>query len=463
MQEKFAMTQTIPCKPKTMRKGKITALINYYTDWLVLRTILRIGIITFLLLPGFANRCQADNFYYENAVYKPSVKTVKMYREGFMLSNPIIYVDEEQPLVFTFDDLSTEIKNYSYTIIHCDADWTESFLPQSEYLDGFIENPIDDYAPSYNTIFNYINYRVTLPNENVRLKLSGNYVLVVFEDGDTKNVVLTQRFYVYENQVDIKGTVRRATTDAFKGESQEVDFSIFHPNFSIQNPREEVKVVIMQNNRWDNAITDLKPLYIRDGELNYDYNRENVFKAGNEFRYFDIRTNRYNGENIIATDFIRPYFHKTIHPDEVRNGKKYFAYKDMNGKYVVESQDREVQDFNTECDYVFVHFSLPLESPLLGGSVNVFGELTQWNANESNEMTYNFDTGRYELSLLLKQGYYNYQYVYVPKGATKADHTNLEGSFWLTENDYQIFVYYREISGRYDRLIGYTQLNSSNR
>ena len=220
----------------------------------------------------------------------------------------------------------------------------------------------------------------------------------------------------------------------------------------------------MQNNRWDNAIHDLKPLFIRNNTLIYDYNRENVFKAGNEFRYFDNRTNKVNGENVLATEFHRPYFHKTLMTDEVRSNKKYFAYEEMNGLYAVESQDREVQDYDVECDYTFVHFTLPLESILLGGSVNVFGALSNWNANKSNEMTWNFSTSAYELTLLLKQGYYNFIYVYVPKGSKVADHSNIEGSYWETENDYQIFVYYREPASRYDRLIGYRQLNSvSNR
>ena len=174
----------------------------------------------------------------------------------------------------------------------------EFFIPQPDYLEGFPENPVDDYAKSFNTTFDYINYQIVLPNEHVQFKVSGNYVLVVFEDNDKEKVVLTQRFYIYEEVVDIAGTVRRATTDAFKGESQEIDFTINHPNLAILNPQEEVKVVIMQNDRWDNAIKNLKPLYIRDGQLVYDYNRENVFKAGNEFRYFDIRSNRLNGENV---------------------------------------------------------------------------------------------------------------------------------------------------------------------
>lgn len=412
------------------------------------------------VMAGFKSFSQNGNFYYETAVYKEEIKSALMFRLGFELSNPVIGLNEDQKLLMKFDDLAEVVTDYYYTVIHCDADWKESFIPQSDYLDGFPDNPVDDYAKSFNTTFSYTNYQIVLPNEQLRFKLSGNYVLVVFEDNDKEKIVLTQRFQVYESSVSIEGTVRRATADAFKGESQEVDFTVYHPNLAILNPLQEVSVTIMQNNRWDNAVTGLKPQYIRDGQLTFDYNRENVFRAGNEFRYFDIRTNRMNGENIIATDFMRPYFHKTLALDELRANKDFFQYKEMNGKYSVESQDQEVRDFDTECDYDFVHFTLDLETPLLGGTVNVFGGLTQWNANKGNEMTYNFEKSQYELTLFLKQGYYNYIYVYVPQGGKVADHTNLEGSFWETENDYQIFVYYRDLAGRYDRLVGYKILNS---
>ncbi len=403
---------------------------------------------------------QSNNFYYENAVYNENIKTVLMYREGFELSNPVLTLHEDTRLIFKFDDLSADVKNYYYTIIHCDANWNESFLVQEDYLDGYIENQIRDYKLSFNTTFDYVNYQLTIPNEDVQIKLSGNYALLVYEDADKEKIIISQRFYVVEPLADIVGTVRRARQDAFKGENQEIDFSVYHKNMEIINARDEIKVVIMQNNRWDNAIRDLKPQYIKKGELVYGYNRENVFEAGNEFRYFDIRTNRIPGENVLSTDFFRPYYHKTLMPGEVRANKKFFAYKEMNGKYVVESQDPEIQDFDTECDYVFTHFSLKLESILLGGSVNVFGALTGWNANKSNEMTWNFDTSQYELTLLLKQGYYNFQYVYVPQGSQIADDKNIEGSFWETENDYQIFVYYKAPAGRFDRLVGYRILNS---
>jgi hypothetical protein len=283
---------------------------------------------------------------------------------------------------------------------------------------------------------------------------------VVYEDNDKEKVVITQRFHVYENLTEVRGTVRRATFDAFQGANQEVDFVVNTDRLAIQDPGNEIKAVIMQNKRWDNAVKNLNPLYIREKQLIFDYDKENVFPAGNEFRYFDNRTNRYNGENVLSTDFHDPYYHKTLKIDDIRVNKNYFQYPEMNGKFTIESQDQQVQDYDTECDYTFVHFTLPLEAPLLGGTVNVFGGLSNWNANKSNEMTWNFETGAYELTLLLKQGYYNYQYAYVPNGSMVADLQNIEGSFWETENDYQIFIYYRDMAGRYDRLVGYTVLNS---
>jgi hypothetical protein len=409
---------------------------------------------------SFTAFAQDKKYYYENAVYRENIKTVMMHRQGFELSNPVLFVNEDIQLLFKFDDLDDEEKDYNYTIIHCDANWNESYLSQTDYLTGFPENPLIDYTLSFNTTFHYTHYELLIPNENVKMNYSGNYVLVVYEGNDKSKVVITQRFFVVDPRVAINENVRRATYDPFKGTNHEIDFVIvYNDNFMIENPLKDVKVVLMQNNRWDNAITNLKPLYIRADRLEYNYDRENVFPAGNEFRYFDNRTNRYNGENVIATDFHQPYYHKTIKPDEVRANKNFFLYKEMNGKFTIESQDQEVRDPETECDYTFVHFSLPLQSPLLGGTVNVFGALTGWNANKSNEMTWNFNTSSYELSLLLKQGYYNYQYVYVPQGATSADHTNIEGSFWETQNEYQIFIYFSDYSARYDRLVGYILLD----
>ena len=401
----------------------------------------------------------ADQFYYQNAVYREEIKSVQLYRDGSELSNPVFELGSDVHLVLKFDDLAEDAKNFSYTIIHCDANWNESFIQQSEYLAGFPDNPLSDYALSFNTTVKFVNYQLHIPNEECSPKLSGNYALIVFEDNNRKNLVLIQRFYVVEPMVRIEGLVKKATFDPFNGQNQEVDFKVYNEKLRLLNPRDDIKVVLMQNRRWDNAITNLKPSFIHDNVLEYDYNKENVFQGGNEFRYFDIRTKRFNGENVDNIKFFRPYYHVTLLSDAIRSNKKYSQYKEMNGNFAIESQDR-ITDSDTECDYFFVHFSLPMEGPLVGGTVNVFGALTGWNANKTNEMKWNFEHAGYELTLLLKQGYYNYQYVYVPDGAKKADSVNLEGTYFMTENEYQIFAYYRDQAGRYDRLVGYVMLNS---
>lgn len=425
----------------------------------MIRKVFQLVLLLVLVSALGANAKSGTNVY-RNAVFSDEIKSVQLFREGNVLSNPVYELGSETKLLLKFDDLAEDVKNYSYTVIHCDANWNESFIQQNEYLTGFPDNPISDYAISINTTVKYVNYQLLIPNEDCTPKYSGNYALVVFENNNRENVVLIQRFFVVEPKVRIEGLVKKSTFETFNGEDQEVDFKVINEQLKIMNPREDIKVVLMQNRRWDNAITNLKPAYIRDNVLDYDYNKENVFHGGNEFRYFDIRTTRLNGENVGKITFIRPYYHITLLDDEIRGNKKFMPYKEMNGEYVVESQDR-VKDADTECDYFFVHFFLRMSAPLMGGTVNVFGALTGWTADKSNEMKWDFEQSAYHLSMLLKQGYYNFQYVYVPDGAKQYDSVNLEGSFYLTENDYQIFAYYRDISSRYDRLVGYVTINSS--
>ena len=400
-----------------------------------------------------------DKYYYQNAVYNEDIKSVQLFREGNELSNPVIELGGDAKLLLKFDDITENVNEYSYTVIHCDANWNESYIQQIDYLSGFPDNPLKDYAQSFNTTVKFVNYQVRIPNEECTPKISGNYALVVFKGNNREDLVLIQRFYIVEPLLRIEGLVKKATFDPFNGENQEVDFKIYTDQLRLLNPMQDIQVVLMQNRRWDNAILNLKPLFIKDNLLDYDYNKENVFPGGNEFRYFDIRTVRHNGENVQDIKFFRPVYHATLMPDAIRSNKKYFTYKEMNGNFVIESQDR-VTDPDTECDYVFVHFFLPVPSQLVGGTVNVFGALTGWNANKTNEMKWNYQNAGYELTLMLKNGYYNYEYVYVPSGSKKADPSNLEGSHFETENEYEIFAYFHDLSAHYDRLVGFVTVNS---
>ena len=396
-----------------------------------------------------------------NAVYRDNIHTVRFFREGWEFSQPILELGTNQRLLFKFDDISDNLKNYYYTITHCDVDWFPSRLIQAEYMEGFIENPINDYRTSINTTIHYVNYLLAIPNDNTRLLVSGNYFLTVFEEGKRDSPVLTRRFYVLEPSARISGIVKNATFDGFKGPNQEVDFMVEYPGISMQDPSNEVKVVLMQNFRTDNAITNLKPLYVRNNQLSYDYNQENVFPGGNEFRNFDTKNIRINGMGVVNIEFVRPMYHVTLRTDELRKEGNYRFENDLNGRYLVKN-DR-ANDADLESDYIFVHFSLEFPQPLLGGDIYIFGELSDWQCSTANRMTYNPGLKLYEGSMMLKQGFYDYQYVYIEKGSQKIDNSLLEGSHVETENDYHIFVYYRGFSSRYDLLIGYRTINSVKR
>jgi hypothetical protein len=222
---------------------------------------------------------------------------------------------------------------------------------------------------------------------------------------------------------------------------------------------DEVKLVIRQNNRWDNNLSNLKPLFFRDGKLIYDYNQENVLPGGNEYRYFDISSLRYKSEYIRTIDFKKPYYHIELSPDESRPAKPYFTDQEINGKYYIKIQ--EGQDNHTDADYVFVYFTLQSTFPFQNGEVYVVGALTNWLFNAENKMVYNEVTRAYELTLLLKQGYYNYQYVFLPEGKSVGDASRVEGTHYQTENDYILYVYQRSPRLRYDRLIGMQITNTS--
>ncbi len=226
----------------------------------------------------------------------------------------------------------------------------------------------------------------------------------------------------------------------------------------LSTPHDDIKIKIRQNNREDNEVAGLKPMYIRENMLIYDYSEENVFPGGNEFRYFNTKNERFTGESIEEISYFRPYYHFTLLPDQVRRGKGYGYYKDLNGQFYI---DREhVRDPLVEADYVMVHFTLPLEEPLLGGYVYVYGELSGRECKLRNRMQYNVEHKQYELTMLLKQGFYAYQYAYVSGDSKSYNLKNIEGSFYETENDYQIFIYHQPISSRHEQLIGYARLNS---
>jgi len=396
---------------------------------------------------------------YDNYIYKENIKTPLTYREGFELSYPFVELNNTDTITFTFDEISDNIENYNYTFIHCNSNWQPSNLSENEFIDGFYENPVTNYKQSFNTLCNYIHYKISLPNENIKLKLSGNYLLFVYENGDKEKPVLTRRFYVVETKTEIVASVKPATQIDLMKSHQEIDFTL-HNVFTCNDSYSDIKVVISQNGRFDNAISNLKPLFIKDNELLYNYEDGNLFPGVSEFRNVDAKSVKYQTEHVQYIEYEKPYYHFYLYPDEKRTFKLYFQSQDINGKYLVKNSlgiNSEI-----EADYLFVTFSLPFDAPMVDGNIYVFGALSDWQCKKENMLKYNFKKKAYELTLFLKQGFYDYQYAYMKDGTNEADIGFIEGNHYQTENDYLIFVYWHDITSKYDKLVGLKVINSIN-
>jgi len=378
---------------------------------------------------------------------------------GWEMSPPIIELKGENQLQFSFDEIGRDIQDYSYRIIHCDADWKSSGLSEFDYLEGFSENQIQTYEFSFNTNVDYVHYSLKLPNDDVNLKLSGNYILEVYQDFDTENVVLRQRFMLLDSKVELKGKVKHPISMDLRKTHQEVLFSILHPGFMIDNPQSDLTVILRQNDRSDGSQMKVQPVFIRKDEMVFDNNMAYVFPGNNEFHYFDLKSFRYQSIYIRSIENIDNETVVNLSPGKLRQFDPYIYRRDNNGISVVSVDERK--EPSTEADYARVVFTLPFKNELKHGDMYVYGAFNNWECNENNRMVYDYDLRAYQKSIYLKQGYYNYAYALLEKGASQPDLSYIEGSHWQTENDYMIYVYYHDIAKNYDRLIGYETLNST--
>ena len=283
-----------------------------------------------LLLNAQNNYYEEDRLRYEDFIYQPGIKTVQFHPAGDDLAMPVIKLFSGEQLLLSFDDLYEDYAEYSYTIIHCNADWTPSNLLQSEYLSNFQDYYLSEYEYSINALIPYTNYRLTIPNSNMRFTKSGNYLLKIYRDNDPDKLVITRRFMVYEDRVTIGAQVRRATQVENKNTHQEIDFTINHTNYTIQNPFQDLNVVLMQDQRWDNPITTLKPQFVQNTQLIYQYDDINTFHGINEFRWFDIKNLQVLTQNVRKIDRDSVYT-AYLATDEPRTISRYTVYFDING------------------------------------------------------------------------------------------------------------------------------------
>jgi hypothetical protein len=420
--------------------------------------IVKLFVLFFLLFEG-NTLTHAGGLLNENRCYDPAIKTIQVYREGIDFSQPVIQLNSDERLAIHFDDLGAEPGRFKFTVLHCTADWGRSSdLNVADFIDGYREENIDQYNYSYNTTVKYTHYQTTFPSTNMRPKISGNYLLVVYNE-DPSQVMFTRRFMVVETlPVVTAGNVVQSSQISGRYTRQQIDFLVRLNGFQVLDVEREIRVVLMQNGRTDNMMVVTKPRFVRTGELDYRYDETIAFNGGNQFRNFDIKSLQYQTERIarIAYDTT---FQVYLLADQPRTFKQYVLEKDLNGSFFIKNEEH-ANDSHIEADYAWVHFYLPYPTLVTDATFHVMGELTAWQLDESSRMYFNPEHKGYELNLFLKQGYYNYMYVIKEKGKTTGDETLVEGSHWETENEYSILVYYHETGALYDRLINVSTLKS---
>jgi len=391
----------------------------------------------------------------KNGSLNTQIKTLLCHKKEDELSLPIINLNTDNQLLVSFDDLDADIKDYYYTIIHCNSDWTASDLMKNEYISGFTTEPINDYEFSFNTIQKYTHYTFNFPNDELKPILSGNYVFKIFEEGGA--IIAYKRFMILETKLTIEAQVRRATLADYRNTKHEIDFTIKHPNLLVADPFSDIKVTIKQNNKEDNAITDLTPIYVKNNQLIYDYEDNNTFLGNNEFRHFDIKSLRFQSDRIKAITYDSTYNHVYLFNDLKRPFDSYSIEPDINGSFLIKSQ--EGWKTTTEADYSFVHFTLPADH-ISYGNMHVIGGFTDWQLKDEFKLEYNTKQKQYEGNVYLKQGYYNYHYALNDTITKQVDVAFIEGTHYQTRNDYYIYVYYRAVSDRYDRFVGFLKTSS---
>lgn len=379
-------------------------------------------------------------------VYKEQIRTLRVARE-------VILLDEPASLQISFDEMSHDVHFYTYTVQMMNSD-----LLSSEYLQGFTTQDIVDYEHSINTSREYTHYWFDFPNEDMRITKSGQYLLTIYEDGNPDNKVAEVTFCVVEPMVKIDAKVRANTDIEFNGRYQQVDVDVtLNTEDRVQNT-DNYFIVVTQNNRTDNAVKLTKPTFVEPTRLRYINNKDLIFEGGNEYLHFDAFSCFYAGYGIDRVFHEMGDYHAVLFADEKRTDQ-YIHQFDSDGRYVVNAE--RTNDSDTEAEYMWVHWTLPMDNPWFDGSLYVGGDLFSNELGLTNRMQYDADAKAYWLTALVKQGGYDYQYWFVPKGQNKTTTQRVDGSYWQTENEYAIYVWWRPFGARYDRLVGVQIIRSN--
>lgn len=390
-----------------------------------------------------------------NQIYSQNIQSLQVMAGDDWLSIPVVVLNGDVAVNIDFDDMTHQYCCYAYRVEHCEADWTESKdIFVSDYIEGFAQdNLIEDYAQSINTNYEYTHYHLTLPNDNCRMKISGNYKLTVYDE-DTDEDILTACFMVTERAMPVELSYTTVTDADINGRHQQLEASLQYGSLKVTDSQRELSTCLMQNGCYDDAAIDASPSFITPQGLEWTHCRQYIFNGGNEYHKFETLQTSNVGLGIEQTSWDGNDWHAYLYTDEPRSS--YVYDQDANGAFLIRNWDGVDEDETSE--YVLMHFAL--KTPYSDRDVYLDGAWTNHQRSAKYKMEYNPTTQLYEKELLLKQGYYSYRYVTAANGRAGMVPLMSEGNFYQTENRYQFLVYYRPIGARTDRLVGYSQIST---
>ncbi|MEP7142829.1 MAG: DUF5103 domain-containing protein [Ferruginibacter sp.] len=393
------------------------------------------------------------------AVFKANIQAVRFHVAGDQLALPVYKLKSNDRLELNFDDMDVNVKSYYYTYQLCDFDWQPVQLSPFDYIKGFTQQRITNYRFSSIAYTRYTHYQVILPEANSLPTRSGNYLLKVFLDGDTTKLAFTRAMLVLDPKSSVAAQFVQPFAPQYFKTHQRLKFTVNLEGLNAFSANQQVKVLVLQNNRWDNAQGSVPPTFVRGNGLEYNSENNFVFPGGKEWRWLDLRSFHLQSERVEKADYSKTATKIYVKPDIDLTGQRYIYYQDLNGLYQVIT----FESINPywQGDFATVQFSFvtPSRVPYPGKDLYLFGQLTDYKLNDAAKMQFNSEKGMYEGTQFLKQGYYSYGYMLVDRN-DPAQRSELEGNYWETENTYTILVYYKSFTDQSDQLIGIGKLDT---
>lgn len=417
-------------------------------------------IISFILI--YASFIAVSAQSNPDKTYLPNIKTISFYKYQDPLAYPMLRLHSNESLEMHFDDLDGDVKNYYFSIQLCNAEWLPEQLNYFDYAKGYSQIRINNYKTSSIALTRYTHYQFNVPDKNCMPTRSGNYLVKVFQDGDPTKLVFTRRMLVVEEKLNVSIQITQPFNQKYFQTHHRVQLQLETAGMDIRYPQQQLKIKLLQNYRWDNAISIQQPTFIRQGLIHYNNENTMIFPAGKEYRWLNLRSFRLLSDRMTRQQNTNSAFELFVKEDQPRLAKQYFYYRDLNGLFINETIDQLNPYWNA--DYAKVHFTFrPKDGLSLAQSeLYVIGGLTNYGEDEDAKMEFNADKGVYETTLYLKQGYYDYIYAIrqTENGQISYNTTLTEQDAWETENVYMVLVYYRDLGGRSDQLLAIRQINS---